>query len=108
MTGLLVLPSAIAVVMAVELVALTNERAVMQAAADAAALAGARDLMVSGSSQRNAKNFAERFAITQVGNYTQRARVAFSARVEREGVFAVDGFAVRPSFFGNLVPKGGF
>lgn len=108
MTGLLVLPSAIAVVMAVEMVALTNERALMQSAADAAALAGARDLMVSGSSQRNAKNFAERFAMTQVGNYTQRARVAFSARVEREGVFAVDGFAVRPSFFGNLVPKGGF
>lgn len=107
-TGLLVLPSAIAVVMAIEVVALNNERAIMQSAADAAALAGARDLMVSGSSQRNAKHFAERFAMTQVGPFTQRARVAFIATPEKEGVFTVDGFAVRPSFFGNLVPKGGF
>jgi hypothetical protein len=108
MTGLLVLPSAIAVVMAIEIVALNNERAMMQSAADAAALAGARDLMVSGSSQRNAKNFAERFALSQVGAFTERARVAFVATPEKEGVFSVDGYAVRPSFFGNLVPKGGF
>ncbi|OYU52063.1 MAG: hypothetical protein CFE27_09440 [Alphaproteobacteria bacterium PA1] len=108
LTGLLVLPSAIAVVMAIEIVALNNERALMQSAADAAALAGARDLMVSGSSQRNAKNFAERFALTQVGSFTDRARVAFVATPEKEGVFSVDGYAVRPSFFGNLVPKGGF
>lgn len=107
-TGLLVLPSAIAVVMAIEIVALNNERAMMQSAADAAALAGARDLMVSGSSQRNAKNFAERFAMTQVGPFTQRARVSFVATPEKEGVFTVEGYAVRPSFFGNLVPKGGF
>lgn len=108
LTGMLVLPSAIAVVMAIEIVALNNERALMQSAADAAALAGARDLMVSGSSRRNAKSFAERFALSQVGAYTDRAKVHFIATPEKEGVFAVDGYAVRPSFFGDLVPKGGF
>jgi hypothetical protein len=108
MTGLLVLPSAIAIVMAIEIVALNNERAMMQSAADAAALAGACDLMVSGSSRRNAKNFAERFALSQVGSFAERAKVAFVATPEQEGVFAVDGFAARPSFFGSLVPPGGF
>jgi hypothetical protein len=108
LTGMLVLPSAIAIVMAIEIVALNNERAIMQSAADAAALAGARDLMVSGSSRRNAKSFAERFALSQVGSFAERAKVAFVATPEKEGVFAVDGFAVRPSFFGNLVPPGGF
>ena len=58
LTALLVTPSAIAIVIAIEMVSVSQERTLMQAAADAAALAGARDLMVAGSSQRSATSFA--------------------------------------------------
>jgi Flp pilus assembly protein TadG len=108
LTALLVTPSAVAIVMAIEIVGLNQERALMQSAADAAALAGARDLMVSGSSQRNAAQFAEKFALTQVGSFANRARVRFTARVVGEGNFTIEGVANRPSFFGNMVPRGGF
>lgn len=108
LTALLVTPSAIAIVIAIEMVSVSQERTLMQAAADAAALAGARDLMVAGSSQRSATSFAERFAIGQVGDFSRRARVRFQARVDKEGEFSIDGEAIRPSFFGDLVPPGGF
>ncbi|WP_290816027.1 pilus assembly protein TadG-related protein [Aquidulcibacter sp.] len=108
MTALAVLPLSLVLVGAVELTALSNERAMMQAAADAAALAGAQSRTIAGTNQKSAAEFAEKFALSQVGSFANRARVRFVASDGANGAFTVQGFAIRPSFFGNMVPPGGF
>ncbi len=87
---------------------LNKEKALMQSAADAAALSGAQDLSVMGAQQRGAKTQAEKFASQLVGDYSSRAKVSFVASPGSDGSFAIDGVAVRPSFFGDMIPKGGF
>ncbi len=108
MTALAILPLSLVIVGAVELTALSNENAIMQAAADAAALAGAQSLTIAGTSKKSSIDYAEKFALNQIGAYANRAKVSFSASDGPDGSFTVQGEAIRPSFFGDLVPPGGF
>lgn len=108
LTALAVLPLSLAIVGAVELTSLSNERAMMQAAADAAALAGAQSRTIAGTNQKSGADFAEKFALGQVGDFAERAKVRFVASDGPDGSFTVRGFATRHSFFGDLVPRGGF
>lgn len=107
-TGLIAIPLAMIVVITIEMVSLTSERARLQAAVDAAALAGARELAVAGGNARNANGFAEAFALNQVADLSPRVAMTFTASQNETGGFAVAGVGVRGSFFGNLVPPGGF
>jgi hypothetical protein len=106
-TGLMAIPLSMIVVMTLEMVSLSSERARMQAAVDAAALAGARELAVAGGGARNASGFAESFALNQVADLAPRVTMDFTASQNERG-FQVSGVGVRGSFFGNLVPPGGF
>lgn len=107
-TGLIAVPLAMVIAMTVEMVSLTNERARMQAAVDAAALAGAREFVIAGGDARSAKGFAEAFALNQVADLLPRFTMNFTANQNADGGFQVSGVGVRGSFFGNLVPPGGF
>ncbi len=106
-TGLMAIPISMIVVMTLEMVSLTNEKSRMQAAVDAAALAGARELAVAGGEARNASGFAETFAFNQVTDLAPRVTMTFTASQTVNG-FQVSGVGVRGSFFGNMVPPGGF
>ncbi len=106
-TGLIAIPLGMIVVITIEMVSLTSEKARMQAAVDAAALAGARELSVAGGSARNANGFAENFAMNQVIDLAPRIAMSFTASQNATG-FQVSGVGLRGSFFGNMVPPGGF
>ncbi len=106
-TGLMAIPLSMIVVMTLEMVSLSNERSRMQAAVDAAALAGARELAVAGGAARDASGFAEAFALNQVTDLAPRVSMNFTASQTVNG-FQVSGVGLRASFFGNLVPPGGF
>lgn len=108
MAGIAIVPLAMIVAMTSELVSLSSERALMQSAADAAALSGAQNLTLVGASARQSTEDVERFAMAQVGEFANRATVSFNASQGSDGSYTVDGLAVRPSFFGDLVPPGGF
>jgi len=108
MAGIAIVPLAMIIAMTSELVALSGERALMQSAADAAALSGAQNLTLVGASARQSTEDVERFAMAQVGEFAKRATVSFSASQGNDGSYTVDGLAIRPSFFGDLVPPGGF
>ena len=108
MAGIAIVPLAMIIAMTSELVALSSERALMQSAADAAALSGAQNLTLVGASARQSTEDVERFAMAQVGEFANRATVSFNASQGNDGSYTVDGLAVRPSFFGDLVPPGGF
>lgn len=101
-------PLAVAASMGVELAAVSAERARLQAAVDAAALTGARSLAVSGANARDVSEHAERFAFEQIPDLAERGGLTIKAGRTDDGGFAVDGLFVRPSFFGDMVPKGGF
>lgn len=103
-----VIPLAVLVAAGTELASLSSERALMQAAVDAAALAGAQNLTVAGSSQRQSTDEIERFALAQVTEFATRATITFTATQGNDGTYTVEGLAIRPSFFGDLVPPGGF
>ena len=107
-TGLMAIPLSMIVVMTLEMVSLSNERSRMQAAVDAAALAGARELAVAGGTARNASGFAEEFALNQVTDLAPRVTMNFTASQNIDGGFQVSGVGLRGSFFGNMVPPGGF
>ncbi|WP_332835067.1 pilus assembly protein TadG-related protein [Aquidulcibacter paucihalophilus] len=107
-TGLIAVPVAMIVVITIEMVSLSSEKARMQAAVDAAALAGARELAVAGGSARNANGFAETFAMNQVSDLSPRIAMTFNASQNSNGGFQVNGVGLRGSFFGNMVPPGGF
>lgn len=107
-TGVIAVPLAMIVVMTLEMVSLSSEKARMQAAVDAAALAGARELAVAGGNARNANGFAEAFATNQVSDLVPRIAMNFTASQNVNGGFQVSGVGVRGSFFGNMVPPGGF
>jgi hypothetical protein len=106
--GIAIVPLAMIIAMASELVALSSERALMQSAADAAALSGAQNLTLVGASARQSTEDVERFAMAQVGEFANRATVSFNASQGTDGSYTVEGLAVRSSFFGDLVPPGGF
>jgi hypothetical protein len=108
LSALTILPLALVLVGAVELTSLSNERAAMQAAADAAALAGAQSMTIAGTTKVSAIDYAQKFALSQVGDFSKRAKVSFVASDGPDGSFVVKGDAIRPSFFGDLVPPGGF
>jgi hypothetical protein len=108
LTALAVLPLSLVLVGAVELTSLSNERAAMQSAADAAALAGAQSMTIAGTTKVSAIDYAQKFALSQVGDFSKRAKVSFVASDGPDGSFVVKGDAIRPSFFGDLVPPGGF
>ncbi len=101
-------PLGFAVGIGAELSAVNAERALMQAAADAAALGAARETSVAGSARRDASAAAQSHALAQLGDFPQRAQVSFTTTRRDDGTLVVDGYAVRPSFFGDLVPPGGF
>lgn len=103
-----VVPLAMIVAMTSELVALSSEKALMQAATDAAALSGAQNLTLVGATARQSSADVERFAMAQVGEFASRATVSFQATQGSDGSYTVQGLAVRSSFFGDLVPPGGF
>ncbi len=108
MAGIAIVPLAMIVAMTSELVSLSSEKALMQSAADAAALSGAQDLILVGSNARQTPADVEKFAMAQVGEFASRAKVSFKAAQGNDGSYTVEGLAVRPSFFGDLVPPGGF
>ncbi|WP_395631592.1 pilus assembly protein TadG-related protein, partial [Aquidulcibacter sp.] len=103
-TGLIALPLGMIVAMSVELVALNSERARMQAAVDAAALAGASQLAVSGSLAKPSFEYAKDFARHQLQDLSPRLKMTFTAQQDQSGGFVVDAIGSRDSFFGNLVP----
>lgn len=107
-TALIAIPVSLAVVLAVEFTSLSAERGKMQAAVDAAALAGAREIGVSGGAERNIGAYTERFAREQTQQTIPHVRTSFTASQLPGAGVQIDGVGVRNSFFGNLVPKGGF
>lgn len=106
--ALLAPPLALGVTVGVELASLGAEERLMQSAADAAALAAAKDQTVAQSGARDLQSAVERFAMSSLGTYPQRATVTFTATRLESGAVRVVGQAYRPSFFGDLIPRGGF
>ncbi len=106
--ALVSVPLAMIVAITSEFIALSSEKALMQSAADAAALSGAQNLILVGASARQSTSDVERFAMAQVGEFASRATVSFRATQGSDGTYTVEGLALRPSFFGDLVPPGGF
>lgn len=101
-------PLGLAIGIGAELSAVNGERAAMQAAADAAALGAARETSVAGSARRDISGIVQEQALAQLGDFPSRASVSFTAQRGEDGTLVVEGLAVRPSFFGDLVPPGGF
>lgn len=106
--ALLAPPLALGITVGVELASLGAEERLMQSAADAAALAAAKEQTVAQSSARDLQSAVERFAMSSLGTYPQRATVTFTATRLESGAVRVVGQAYRPSFFGDLIPRGGF
>ncbi len=106
-TGLVAVPLAMIVAISVEMVALTAERSRMQSAVDAAALAAARQASLSMSSE-SISAYAINFANQQVTDLSPRLKINFTTRQGDKNTVEVIGLAHRDSFFGNLVPPGGF
>jgi Flp pilus assembly protein TadG len=107
-TALMAPTLALVVMLGVEVSSLAAEREQMQRAADTAALAVARDQTVAGRSGHDVQGFVRQVALAQLGDYTRRATVTFTAQSEVGGRIRVDGVATRQSFFGNRLPSGGF
>lgn len=106
-TGLVAMPLAMIVAMTVEMVALTAERNRLQSAADAAALAAARQSSLS-LTPGSVSTYAVNFANQQVADLSPRLNIRFTAAQSGNNTVQVNGTAHRNSFFGNLVPPGGF
>jgi hypothetical protein len=107
-TALIAMPMSVAVVFAAELAALSGERSKMQAAVDAAALAGAREIGVSGGEERDIKGYTEQFAKELTNATIPHVKTTFKAEQLADGAVRIDGVGTRNSFFGNMIPKGGF
>jgi hypothetical protein len=93
---------------AVEIAAVTGDRAKLQAAADAAALAGARELALS--SDAGVAERAKASALQRVQTIVDRGAVVTPEAeiVDDGGALRVALHSKRPSFFGDLLPPGGF
>ena len=90
---------------AIELHQVASDRKQTQDVADASALAGAEQLGVApvGAPQR-----AQSFAEGQLGPVRSHAAVSVSAQANSDGTFSVAIDTQRNSFFGDLLPPGGF
>ncbi len=91
----------------VDLSSLSFDRASMQDVADATALAGARQLGLSDPSAVTER--AKRYASSMMGDIGQRIAYRVTATPSADGsriTVAIDGW--RGSFFGNLLPPGGW
>jgi hypothetical protein len=94
---------------AVELASVSSDRTILQDAADAAALMGARELSLASSD--GVADRTEGYALSTLTSLASRSTVTAEAAVEtldgRERV-RVLVTSNRRSFFGNLLPPGGF
>lgn len=91
---------------AIELATLSAAKADLQAIADASALAGAREITAD---DRGLAARVEAMALTQAQQNPKGATITAEATVNaQERSVAVTLNAHRPSFFGNLLPPGGF
>ena len=92
---------------AIELSSLSADRANMQAAADNAALAAAKELSVSSAEAVIERSKA--FVTSQLSDGMPEYTIAANASVSADpATVTVDLVANRPSFFVNLLPPGGF
>ena len=95
------------VVGAVEFGFVLNDKGKLQAAADAAALAGAHELALAVDD--SVLERAQAMALAQVEALRSRGAVSATAAVVDEGrAIQVNMTAHRDSFFGNMLPPGGF
>ena len=91
---------------AVELGKVSGDRTRLQDAADMAALTGASQLAVGST---GAIERAEATALAQLGDVAAQSKsLTADAQLGPSGSVVVDITAVRTSFFGNLLPPGGF
>ena len=90
---------------AVEVASLGAERALLQEAADAAALTGVRELSVAGA--EGVEERAEGYAIARLHKLAGRATVGAQATASANTLRVVVT-SNRQSFFGNMFPPGGF
>ena len=90
---------------AVQLSQVQSDRSMTQDVADSAALWGARQLSVAptGSDQRT-----QAYASAQLGGIAANAQVTVAANIVDEATIKVTIDTYRMSFFGNLLPAGGF
>lgn len=104
----IVLPGlAVCTAAAVELGFVLGDKGKLQAAADAAALAGAHELVLA--AEAGVADRAEAFALSQVQALTERGAVEATAEIIDDGAaLRVHLKGTRPSFFGSLLPPGGF
>ncbi len=92
---------------AVELTSLVREKSELQAIADAAALEGATELSVA--SNTGAAERAKAIAQAQLQKWPSESTLTLNAQVANAGQsMVVSLHAHRLSFFGNLLPPGGF
>ena len=90
---------------AVELSQVQSDRSMTQDVADSAALWGARQLSVAptDSDQRT-----QAYASAQLGGIAANAQVTVAANIVDEATIKITIDTYRMSFFGNLLPAGGF
>ena len=90
---------------AIDLAAVNADRSSMQDAADATALAMAKQLGVASTAGITAR--AQDYAMAQLGQLSSQDQVTVTTTVTPSNVtVAISG--KRPSFFGNLMPPGGW
>lgn len=96
---------------ATDVAAIMGDRGRMRSIAEAAALAGARNLSVA-MSEADAKEHARAMATAMIGEWRGGPNLAVTVSIEREALGAkavrVRLDAQRPSFFGDLLPPGGW
>ena len=98
---------AIVAVGAAELAALNTERGRLQDAADAAVLAGAQEISVG--AKHGVAERAEALALAHLTKAGSRSTITASGALEHGGrALRLTLDSRRPSFFGDLLPPGGF
>jgi len=93
---------------AVDLAAVHNSKAKLQAAVDATAVEGAKQLSMTSAEglQARAEQFIGYQLATEAGSFTYRVSTGVGG--ENDAEFTVTAQANRPSFFANLLPPGGW
>jgi len=89
----------------IELSFLMRDRSFTQSVADAAALMGVREMSVA---RTGAENRTQSYAEAQLKGLKERATVTVTVTVPDENSLKVSIKTHRMSFFGNLLPPGGF
>jgi Flp pilus assembly protein TadG len=100
-TGLVMLPLALVGAMAVEATGISNDKAVLQAAADAGALAGATEMSVASRGTDGIIETARTVAMQAAEDLDQGGTLHFTVNVNRDaGSVTVEGNAMRTSTLG--------